>query len=402
VTKSYVIAAALLLAVVAWMAVGILSPDAEPSANNAATASSSSRSGSTQGAANLTGTDQALRLDPTAVATKTSVARDVNRHIAAQGQVEPNRVVTVRAETAGRVAQTLASEGQRIKANDILVRLEMNDRKPRLEKAQAAVGESQRAYEAAIELGERGFVAKTRVDETFSELQSAQADLEQVLLDIDNTTIRAPFDGILEARHVELGDYVAINGEIATIVDNDPIVVVVQIAQQEIQQIRNAALAGVMFATGQQAQAKVRFIAPRADAATRTFRVELDVDNPGSEIPSGTSAEVRIPTGSQPAHFVSPALLSLGVNGDIGIKTVDEADVVVFRPVEIVLAEPDGVWVSGLPQSVRLITVGQGFVGEGDTVRVVPTQDNASEDPYEDSGNDTNSAASRISLPVAP
>ena len=101
-----------------------------------------------------------------------------------------------------------------------------------------------------------------------------------------------------------------------------------------------------------------------------SFRIEIEVPNPQATIRSGMSAEARIPTGTVSAQFVSSALLSLDAGGAIGIKTVDDDNVVVFHPIDIVMSEKNGIWVSGLPEVARVITVGHGFVSQGQLVRV--------------------------------
>jgi len=348
--KSYIIASGLALVIAGWMVTGHFSDSAE----NAAPAAQS---------------DAGENPERISVAVRTLKAEDVMRHIIAQGQVEPNRAVTIRAETAGRVAEIVAAEGLAVAAGGVLVRLELNDRKARLNQAKARVRELRSAYEAAKELGQKGYQAQRRVDEAYSAYQSAQAELEQIQLEIDNTTIRTPFDGILERRAVTLGDYIAINGAVATVVDNDPLVVQVQIAQQDIGRVTLGTVASISFATGQEREGRVRFVAPRAEDATRTFRVEIEVPNPESAIPSGTSAEARIPTGIVSAHFISPAQLTLNDAGRVGVKTVTEDRTVAFHPIAIVLAQADGIWVSGLPDTVQVITVGQGFVQDGEEVR---------------------------------
>ena len=359
--KSYLIAAALTLAITGWMLAGrfALTPGSET-------------------AKEVHATDETAP-SLISVEVRVSNASQVARHIVAQGQVEPNREVTIRAETKGRVKEVVARKGRAVLTGDLLVRLEMNDRLAREQKAEALVQEKQRAYDSARQLGKKGLQAERVVDESYSALRSAQADLAEIRLEITNTVMRAPFNGILAERAVEVGDYVEINGEVATIVDNNPLVVSAHIAQQNIGQFTLGDIADVSFATGQQRKGKVRFIAPRADDSTRTFRVEIEISNPNSRIPSGTSAEARIPTGEVTAHFISPALLSLNETGQVGIKSVNDNGSVEFHPATIVLAEAQGIWVSGLPEQTRIITVGQGFVRAGESVSVVArAEDNRS------------------------
>lgn len=231
------------------------------------------------------------------VEIRPSHASQIPLRIVVQGQGEPNREVTVRAETEGRVEEVVAIEGRPVSAGDVLVRLDMGDRIAHLHKTEAEVAEKQRAYDSVRQLGKKGLTAERLVDEAYSALRIAQAELAEIRQEIGQTTIVAPFDGILAARRVEVGDYVAVNGEVATIVDNNPLVVSAHIAQQDIGRFDLDTLVDVTFATGRQHQGHVRFIAPRADSATRTFRVEIEIANPDSRLPSGTSAEARIPAG---------------------------------------------------------------------------------------------------------
>ncbi len=304
------------------------------------------------------------------VAVETKTARDIVRYIVAHGHVEPHRVVTVRAQTAGRIATLGASEGDRVHAGDVLATIADDDRPAQLKKARARVTERQQAHERVKRLANKGYQAESQRDEILADLAIAEAELEAVRIDIEKTTIHAPFDGTLELRDVELGDYVEVSGEIATIVDNNPLVVAVQIAQHNVGRITLGDAVNVIFATGESGTGEVRYIAPRAEQATRTFRVEINVANPDSRIRSGMSAEARIPTGTTSAQFVSSALLSLDADGAIGIKTVDDDNVVAFHPIDIVMSEKNGIWVSGLPDVARVIAVGHGFVAAGQTVRV--------------------------------
>ena len=143
---------------------------------------------------------------------------------------------------------------------------------------------------------------------------------------------------------------------------------VIQVPQQALSRISQDQIADVQFITGEQHTGVVTFIGGNADQQTRTFRVEIAVDNPQSVMPAGLSARVTLPTGSARGHFISPAILSLGTNGDLGIKTVLEDNTVAFTPVSIVRAQTDGIWITGLPEEAMIITVGQGFVNAGDIV----------------------------------
>jgi multidrug efflux system membrane fusion protein len=348
--KSYLISGAITLGIVAWMGSGYLMH-------------------SSRGSVPERPASEPARPVMT-VQVSERQAEAVTRQLESQGQAEPNRQVTVRAETTGRVTEILATKGARVEAGDALVRIAMKDRQARLEQAKAAVAQREADYDAVKRLGNKGYQAATRVREAYAALQSARADLKSIREDIDNTVVRAPFAGVLNDRMVDVGDYLSPGDPVADVVDNNPLKVVVHIAQQDIAQVPEGAAAEVELATGQSLKGNVTFIAAAADSQTRTFRVEISLDNAG-QLPAGVSATVRIPLDTVKAHFLSPALLALDESGQLGAKTVKEDGRVAFYPVEVVRTEMNGVWVTGLPNTVNLITVGQGFVRAGETVKTV-------------------------------
>jgi len=348
-TKSTLIAAAVATALVAWIASGYLLDGAEP--------------------ARPAALSQAR--EPFPVEVRRLTAEPVTRALINQGEVLPNRVVTLRAEVAGRLAQIAAPEGTRVEEGDLVARIDEGDLATQLEEAEALVAQAEGDYEAALQLEDRGFAPAQRLRERFTALQAARATRERIRRQIENTTIEAPFAGIVNTVALDEGEFVPVNGEIATLIDNDPLIVTIDVPQQSIDAVRVGQPAQVSFVTGRAAEGAVFYVSAAAERETRTFRVEIRVPNPGSETPSGISAEARIPIEEVPAHFFSPALLSLSNDGRLGVKTVTDEGVVAFHAVDIVQARAQGVYVSGLPAEVALITVGQGFVQEGEQVRVI-------------------------------
>lgn len=308
------------------------------------------------------------------VQVRTQAAETVTRSISLYGQTAPIRSVDLNAETEGRVAQIAAERGERVSVGDVILRLDLRDRQARLEQARASVNEHETAYQAQLKLQAEGYVSDTQIAETVAKLESAKAELTRAKLDLRYMVIRAPFDGVLQDRNVEVGGYVRAGDTVATFVDNTSIVVSGTIAEKDARYVALNDTGKAVLATGQRISGRIRYIAPVADEATRTFEVELEVPNPSGELPAGVTAEIELPGGEALAHKVSPSLLTLDSEGTMGIKTVDDLNQVVFYPVELSRSEPDGVWVTGLPEDARIITVGQGYVSAGQRVEPVPSQ----------------------------
>ncbi|MHC4139697.1 MAG: efflux RND transporter periplasmic adaptor subunit, partial [Planctomycetota bacterium] len=195
--------------------------------------------------------------------------------------------------------------------------------------------------------------------------------LTKAIIAQENTKIKAPFKGLIYDQMIEVGDYVSVSDTIFTIVDMDPIELVVFISERNISNIRLEQEASAEFYNGDTVTGKVSYIASVADQATRTFRVEISTPNPDYSIKDGLTAKVRISVEEKKAHKISPSVLSLNDVGQIGVKIVNAQNKVQFVPVTILSDTSDYMWVLGLPDNVRLITVGQDFVSHGQTVRPV-------------------------------
>ena len=299
------------------------------------------------------------------------VAAPVDREIVVNGRTEPARTVELRAEVGGRVIALGAERGAQVRAGDLLVELDPRERTARVEEARAKLTMRQIEHDAARTLGAKGFQAETKVAEAKAELEAAVAALEHAEIELSHTTITAPFDGVAD-RPVELGDFVDVGDPVAAVIELDPLLITGEVAETRIGALELGMPGSARLITGQTVQGRVSYVGRQADARTRTFAIELEVDNPGARVAAGVSAELRILEQRVDAHRLSPALLSLDDGGQVGVKALADDDTVVFHPARIVRAESDAVWLADLPQRLRLITVGQGFVRPGDRVRALP------------------------------
>ncbi len=296
------------------------------------------------------------------------------------GRTEADRRAVLRAETEGRVVEIGASVSDPVATGKVIAKLATNDRYAKLKQAESLVRQREIEYEAARQLAGKGFQTESKKAEAEANLSSARASLEAIRVDLGRTTIEAPFDGVIETRSVEVGDYVQVGDEIAVVADFDPIVVTIQVSEREISRVDAGVTAEIQMLDGQTHFGLVRRIAPTADSATRTFEVELEVANQGDRLLDGMTAKVFLPAQEVSAHRITPALLALSDDGAVGVKAVDAQNKVVFYPIEIVEDTAGAMWVSGLPETVTLITVGQAYVAPGATVKPVPEDE--AEKPY--------------------
>lgn len=304
--------------------------------------------------------------------TETMQASKRQMHLVLYGSTEANRVVKLKAQTESAVEEVVVREGSAVKAGDVILRLEQRDRAARLAQAKALLEQRRVESEAAQKLFKTGAQSEVRVKQSLAQFEEAKTLLASATVDFNNTRIVAPFSGIVETVSVEVGDLVGrgfvVNGDdsVATIVEHDPLVVTSQVPQQRRNQLQKGAKATVkLIDEATIVEGTIRFIGSVTDPATRSFRVEIEIPNPESKIPVGLSAELRLPTEEADAYLVSPSALSLDDKGNVGVKLLDETNTVRFHIVNLLEDGSDGVWVGGLPASIRLITAGQNYVSDG-------------------------------------
>lgn len=307
----------------------------------------------------------------TSVRVRSLVAEEVTRTITVNGRTAAARVVELNTETDGRVIEIGTERGDRLDKGDLIVRLDERDRSARLAQAIATVKQRELEFDAREELKNESYVSEAQLQEAAAQLEAAKAELSRAQLDIRNMTIRAPFDGALQDRHVEIGDFVKSGDPVATFVDERSLIISANVSEFDAKNVRKGATASARLATGETVTGVIRYVAPIADEATRTFTVELQIDNAAGEFRGGVTAELLIPAETIFAHKVSPALLTLDDEGNLGIKTVNDLGQVEFYQADIAMSSSEGVWIAGLPHTASIITVGQGFVNAGASVNSV-------------------------------
>lgn len=306
------------------------------------------------------------------VRVKNIESENITREVIFQGQIEPWKIVRVAAETVGVVSKIVMEKGQRVKAGEVLLELNLDERETSRREAQAFLDLRQTEYEGVLKLHKDGLQSKTQLAVAQAQLEAARAVAQKIEMDIRHTRISAPFAGVINDRFVAIGDYLDRGNPAMVLVDDSRLLAVGYVSQQNIQYVHQDLPARIKLLSGESLKGEVSFVSVTAEAATRGFRVEIEIDNKQLKIAAGVSGEIFIPVENIIGHLLSPALLALNDSGELGIKVVDKSSQVVFHPVTIIRTSQKGVWVTGLPDTVQVITLGQGFVRAGDKVTAVP------------------------------
>lgn len=377
--SSYLTAAIITLAAIAWIAsgqFGTASTSAPPTTPAASSPETSPKTG-----------------PETRVQVVMRTAEPMVQELVLQGRTSAARSVELRNQVRGRIEEVLAEKGQPLRAGDPIVRLAAEGRHEALEQARTLLEQRRIEYEAARQLAARGFNSEIAHAQAHSAFDAARTTLRLAEIDLDHTIIRAPFDGVLDRRMVEVGDFLDTGKPVAVVVELNPLKAVGFVSERHVATLRLGAAGWIRPLAQEPRSGHIRYIAASADPVTRTFQVELEIPNPDLRLADGLTAQLRLPVAERRAHHLSPAMLTLADDGRVGVKLVDTTQRVRFVPVEVIARAEDGVWIAGLPDTVTVITVGQEFVIDGQHVVPVVTAG---------SGDGSNSGSNSGSTPPVP
>jgi membrane fusion protein, multidrug efflux system len=297
-----------------------------------------------------------------------------SRKLILSGRTEADRKVMAVARTAGVLTELRVRRGQFVQKGEIIAVLSDEAREAQVAQARALVAQRKAELEARRKLVETGTLPKLELGNLESQARAAEAALSAADAERDRSIVRAPWDGVVTDVPAEIGAsaFSMAGKEIAQIIALDPMLAVVEAAERNLGGIKVGAPAEIRLVTGQKVSGRVRFVSKSAAAATRTYRVEVEIANADGAIPDGITAEVALRMEPQTATRVPRSALTFSSSGALGVRAVDADDTVQFIPVSVIEDDQADMWVTGIDSGARVIVQGQDFVREGQKVSPVP------------------------------
>ena len=294
-----------------------------------------------------------------------------SRTIRVSGTTEANKHTRLAARVGGIISELPVEKGSSVDEGDLIMRLDAEGKVAAVDMAKAMLAQREAEAEAAERLAKSGNMAKLRLDGAQTALAQARSQLEAADAELARNEVRAPFAGLVDRVAVEKGSAILQGAEIATVLSLDPILAVGQVSEHDLAELEIGNTATVRLVDGTSLEGTLRYISREAAPQTRTFRVEIAIANPRLEIPAGMTAEITLRAEAVEATVLPRSVVTLSVNGDLGIRAVDAENKVVFYPIDIVDDTPRGLVLGGIPAGVRIIVAGQELITEGDTVKPV-------------------------------
>lgn len=294
--------------------------------------------------------------------------RDYARQLIVSGRTEANKTVAVTARGPGILEDLPVPKGTAVAAGTVIARLADEGRTAAVRQAEALYEQRRAEWEAASRLSATGAGPRLNLVASKAAVDAAAGALELARVERDKRTLITPIAGIVDQIPVENGQAVADGRLIATVIALDPIVVAGEVSERSISRVQVGRPAEVRLVSGEKITGKVSWTSRTAADKTRTYRIEVSAPNPGAAVAAGLTAEIVLPSDPLPAVRLPRSVLSLADDGAIGVRTVEDGDVVAFRRVDILDDTPEGLWVAGIPDGARVIVAGQDFVKAGEKV----------------------------------
>lgn len=293
------------------------------------------------------------------------------RAIIISGRTEADNRASAVARTAGSIVELKVRRGDRVKEGDVLATLSDEARQAQVDQARALVAQRRIDLDAQMQLITRGVSARNSKSGLEADLAAAEAALAQADAEQERGLILAPIGGVVSSLPVTTGQSLQPNATVAEIVALDPMLAVIEVAERQLAGIEIGDRATVRLVTGETAEGTVRFVSPSASEQTRTYRIDVELENDAGLIPDGITAEVELKLAPVDAVRIARSALTFSAEGKLSVRTVAADGTVASVPVTIVEDSRDQAWVAGPVDGSRVIVQGQDFVKDGQVVEPV-------------------------------
>ena len=255
-----------------------------------------------------------------------SLATEINKTVSISSTSEAYRKIEVKSEVTSKIEKILKKKGSFVDKGQIVIKLE--------------------EFDSYKKLFENDLISKN---------------------EFNKIALMAPFNGIILDGHKIEGELVTPGSSVYEIIDLSKIKIVGYLNENEIKgiNIKNKVEVSILDKI---IEGTIDYISPIADYNTKTFEISVIFDNLDLSIRDGLSAELKIYKEKIKVHQISPSVLSLGNDGDIGIKVLNQDNEVIFKEIVIIEDTSDYMLIGGLEDKENIITIGQQYVSSGDKV----------------------------------
>ena len=310
---------------------------------------------------------------PVPVEVRVANRADVFAIYTGTASLESDEDALVVAKVGGEVEQLFVEEGDRVKAGQVLARLDGDRLRLEMEQARANLRKLQQDYERNIELHEKGLVSAGAFENLKFDLDSQQAAYDLAKLELDYTEIRAPISGIVSDRFIKVGNTIAVSDPVFHITDLDPLLAYLFVPEREFRKLRAGQAADVTLDAipGETYKAEILRISPVLDPQTGTFKVTLAVADSEDRLKPGMFGRFQIVYDRRENAIMVPRMAIIDDDDKSTVYVVEEGTAQ-RRDVRTGYSRGENVEIlEGVEGGELVITIGQAGIADGATVDVI-------------------------------
>lgn len=221
--------------------------------------------------------------------------------INAIGTLAPVEGVTLSADADGVIVKIAAENGAAVKTGDLIIELDTSVEEAQLKASEARLSLAKLQNGRASELAAKNTISAAEADSATAQLNQAEADVAALKATIDRKHVRAPFDGRVGIRLVNLGQFVARGRALVPLQKLDPIYVNFTVPQRQLSELTIGQKIGLRVdAFPEPFTGVISAINSEVDAATRNVSVQASLANPKEQLRAGmfVQVEVELPAGA--------------------------------------------------------------------------------------------------------
>lgn len=321
----------------------------------------------------------------------------VAAHLTVVGNLIGLQTVDVAPRTNGRLVSVNIQLGDPVRRGQVLAKVEDREIVEQVSQAEASQQVSKatiRQREADLKVAEVNFersknlfqrqllakqalddaeskflAAEAQIDLSKAQLMQADARLQELRINLQNTNVTSPVDGFVGKRNVDPGAMVSQNTPIASVVEISRLKMVVNVVEKDIRLVTvgDSGDVDVDAYPGEKFRGRIARVAPVLDPATRTATMEIEIANSDNRLKPGMYARVSLTVEERQDTLVAPKTAVIDFESKRGVWMANQDNRAIFKPVELGLEDVDRVEITaGLKEGDRIVTTGAAAVRNND------------------------------------
>ena len=291
--------------------------------------------------------------------------------------IEAFEYAEVIAKVGGEVREILVEEGDNVVAGQVLARLDGDRLRLEVAQSDANLQKLKRDYQRNIDLKEKGLISTGDFEKIQYETEALEASHNLARLELSYTEIRAPINGVISERFIKMGNTIDVNSPAFQVTSLEPLVSYLHVTEREYQRLApgQAALLAIDALQGTQFTGIVARISPVVDPQTGTFKITIEVTDPGRRLKPGMFGRISIVSDMHADALQIPRGAIIEEAG-ASILFIVEDDVASKRVIQTGYSEAGQVEVlEGLADDEVFVIVGQAGLKNGTKVSVINLPD---------------------------